>query len=214
MSVLLIGWIGSILLFSGGISSLIGVYLFRYFGLRRVMLASAVLTVSAFVTTPHVPQLEFIFLTFSIPFGIACGFYEGVSVVVLPQYFDKILGLATGIRYAGNGSGPIIVSYFIPIFFDTVGWHAMITAFSGLGLMFVAFALSYKPLPIVGDAESSNAILQTKQDEGANLDLLQVTKSLIKDKRILLMLIGIALFSLVEYTPNMFMVGTFQNAAL
>lgn len=209
MLVLLIGWIGSILLFSAGISSVIGVYLYRYFGLRRVMLTSAVLTVFAFVSTPHVPKLEYIFLTFSIPFGIACGFYECISVVVLPQYFDKILGLATGIRYAGNGSGPMIFSYFIPILYDSAGWHAMMTAFSGLGLMFVFFAWSYKPLPIVVDAEFSDVILHTKQDEDATLDLLQVTKLFVKDKRISLMLIGIALFSLVEYTPNMFMVGTF-----
>jgi hypothetical protein len=207
-----LGWIGAALLSSAGISSLVGVYLFRYFGLRRVALASGVLTVFAFVSTPHIPNLGYIFLTYSIPFGIATGFHECITVVSLREYFSKQLGLATGVRYAATGIGTVLVSYLIPIILDVAGWHAMITSFASLGLMYAVLAMSYKPLPIVEENDASAAILHRKEDE-LQYGCLQATKSLLKDKRMLLFLTGNALFSVVQYIPNIFMVSLFVKTA-
>ncbi len=172
------------------------------------MFASAILTVLAFISTPNIPKIEYIFLTFSIPFGIATGFHECVSVVSLREYFSKQLGLATGIRYTANAIGPMVFSYLIPIIFDLVGWHTLMTCFSGCGLMFAVYAMSYKPLPIVEEDDSSDVMLHpTRKENKVEIDLLQVTKSLLKDKRILMFLTGNALFSVVEYIPNIFMVS-------
>ena len=77
--------------------------------------------------------------------------------------------------------------------------------------MSVVFALSYKPLPDVEYKGVSDVMQPANEDKDANLDFLQATKFLVKDKRICLMLIGISLFSAEEHTPNMFMVGAFQK---
>jgi MFS family permease len=171
------------------------------------MFTSAILAVLAFLTTPHVPNLEYIFLTYSIPFGIAAGFHECVSVVSLREYFGKQLGLATGIRFAGSAVGPMIFSYLIPIIFDLAGWHTMMTCFSSLGLMFILYASTYKPLTILEDADSSDSMLHTREEDKDKIDLLKAIKLLLKEKRILMVLTGNALFSVVEYVPNMFMVS-------
>ena len=203
-----LGWIGAILLFSQGIASLAGVYLFRSFGLRCVMFAAAILTSFCFVTTPHMSNLDFLFLTYSIPFGFACGFHECVTVVTLREFFDKYLGLATGIRYAVSSAGPMLFSFLIPIIYDVAGWNTMMSCFAALGIMFVVFAISYHPLPTRDHEDSSDIIAATEQSTThLKMDLMKRTKTLLKEKKVWLMLTGNVLFSFVEYTPNMFMVG-------
>ena len=196
------------LLFSAGISSLFGVYLYRYFGLRRVMFVCAAIVVLVFIITPIMPSLELIFLTYSIPFGIVTGMHESISVVSLREYFSKKLGLATAVRYVGNATGPMVFSYLIPIIYESAGWHKMMSCFSALGLVFIVFAVCYKPFPRMHEKQDSSAMLHTKQENYTKMNLLQATKWLLKDKRALMVLAGVALFSVVEYTPNMFMVGT------
>ena len=88
----------------------------------------------------------------------------------------------------------------------------MITSFASLGLMYAVLAMSYKPLPIVEENDASGAMLHTKEDE-LQYGCLQATKSLLKDKRMLLFLTGNALFSVVQYIPNIFMVSLFVKTA-
>lgn len=170
------------------------------------MFVSAVLATLSFISTSYVPNLEYVFLTYSIPFGIACGFHECITVISLRDYFNIYLGRATGIRYAGQRCGPTIFCFLIPIVFDIAGWSTMMACFSSLGLMFLLLAISYRPPPNLNNADG--AVQRTKQEKKVKIiDCLHVTLSLLKDKQILMILSGNVLFSVVEYIPNMFVVG-------
>ena len=101
----------------------------------------------------------------------------------------------------------MLFSYLIPIIFDVAGWQTMITSFASLGLMFAVYAMSYQPLPIVEEGNISDAMLHTRELSKFQNGCLQATKSLLKDKRMLMFLAGNALFSVIQYIPNIFMVS-------
>ena len=139
-----LGWIGSTLFFLVCLAYPLAIFIRRHIGTRPMILCATFLIVLTFVSTPFMPNLNLIFLTFSIPFGIGSGVLECLSIVTLREHFDRNLGLATGIRSAWISTVGILYSYLLPIFFDAIGWRKTFFALSSLGAACVVYVIAYR----------------------------------------------------------------------
>ena len=139
-----LGWIGSTLFFLVCFAYPLAIFLRRHFGTRPMILCATFLIVFSFVSTPFMPNLNLLFLTFSIPFGIGSGVLECLSIVTLREHFERNLGLATGIRSAWISSTGILYTYLLPIFFNAIGWRKTFFALSSLGAACVVYVIAYR----------------------------------------------------------------------
>ena len=141
---LCLGWIGSTLFFLVCFAYPLAIFLRRHFGTRPMILCATFLIVFSFVSTPFMPNLNLLFLTFSIPFGIGSGVLECLSIVTLREHFERNLGLATGIRSACVSTIGILYNYLLPIVFDAIGWRKTFFALSSLGATCVVYVIAYR----------------------------------------------------------------------
>lgn len=175
------------------------------------MLFAAVILVCAFVSTPFMPSLNFLFLTYSIPFGISAGFLDCMSIVTLQEYFDEFLGLATGLRFAALDVGGVAFGFLLPIFIASVGWKKTFFAFSSLGVAFVVYAMAYrKP---VSRKEAFDVISAKDQEIVASREISEKTRArctFLRNKGFLVVLAGSVLFFSICLVPTMFIVRARQ----
>ena len=108
-----LGWVGSLMYFVLCFSYPFAVSLYHRFGFRAMAITSAILVTFSYLTTPLVPSANYLFLTYCIPQGIGCGFMDCLSLTILPEFFDKYVGLATGIRLACVATGSMIFNYIL-----------------------------------------------------------------------------------------------------
>lgn len=184
------------------------VYLRRRFGLRPVMFCSAVLVVFTFTSTPFMPSLNFVFLTYSIPFGISAGFLDCLSIITLREYFDKHLGLACGLRFASVATGGMTFNYFLPIFIERLSWKKTFFAFSSLGAAFVVYALVYRSRD--SGKEAFDVISAKDQEIEASEEIsrkIGASYGFVRNKGFLLVLTASALYFGICVVPAMFVVS-------
>lgn len=131
------------------ISPVVGVMMDRY-GIRRVIVCSAIVfgLATAAMAMQDGSMLPWIMLSVVVGVSGAATSVLGY-LAVLPQWFDRRLGLALGIAMCGLGAGTVILPAGAQALVTAFGWR---TAYVGLGagsivLSLVACSLLHERIP-------------------------------------------------------------------
>ncbi|RJF95486.1 MFS transporter [Noviherbaspirillum saxi] len=120
------------------ISPLVGLLMDR-FGARRVILVSAIIFGMCTAAMSLQTGDKAMWVGLSLLVGI---FGAGTSVLgylaILPQWFDKRLGLALAIAMCGLGAGTVVMPSLAQVLISSYGWR---TAYVALGICSIVVAL-------------------------------------------------------------------------
>lgn len=113
-------------------------------GPRNVVIVGATLYVTGLVLASFCTELWMLFLTQGLIKGIGGGMFYMPPLALVPQYFARRRGLATGLMVSGVGLGGFALSSGTQAMLDKFGhqWALRITAIvSAVCLTYVAFAM-------------------------------------------------------------------------
>ena len=184
----------------------VAVYLRRHFGFRLVVLCAAVLVAFAFISTPFMPKLHFLYLTYSIPFGIGAGFIDCFSVITLREFFAKYLSIALGMRFAASSIGQIVWSYLLPVLLDAVGWRKTFMAFSSFSIACIFYAMVYRRPTVHQTGEKISAKDHDIADAAAIPRKRGASYGFLRNTAFLFLLVACLMVALVIAVPAMFIV--------
>lgn len=182
------------------------VSLHHRFGFRATAITSGILLTLSYLTTPLVPSANYLFLTYCIPQGVGYGFMDCLSLTTLPEYFNKYVGLATGIRLACAATGSMIFNFVMPIIIEEMGWRSMFYCFSSVGAAFLFYAYCYKAVPTITTTYHEvikGSDIQAVDDAG---EPREKQIGFLQDRGFQLIVIGCVPFLFAVGVPLMFMV--------
>lgn len=93
------------------------------------------------------PQVEFLYLTYGVLFGVGASLAYTPSLVILGHYFKKYLGVVNGFVTAGSSVFTIVMPYALAFLLKTVRLEATMLFMASLVAVIMACALLFKPLP-------------------------------------------------------------------
>ena len=125
-------WVGSL---ASALQLAIGVFsgaIVEKFGLRKLVMISAVLIVSGMVATSFVHELWLLLLTYSFCVGAASSltFHSGICVSGI--YFLKRRSIATGMVVAGAGLGNVIIPLITQPLITSYNWRVAMRVMAGI----------------------------------------------------------------------------------
>ncbi|XP_046570104.1 monocarboxylate transporter 10-like [Haliotis rubra] len=140
-------WLGSLTygmmkLFAPVVSILVR----RYTNRMSMITGCAFCAVSVF-STSFVTNIDVMFVTFPFLYGIGFSLVINPVMVIANGYFDKYLGLATGLVCAGSSLGTITLAPVCQRLVDTVGWRMTFRYMTGAYIALCFLNLLIKPLP-------------------------------------------------------------------
>lgn len=192
---LLTAWIGAMAMglnfFFGPITSA----LCDRFGCRIVSFAGALLSVLGLFLTSFIQEVNKMYVTYGLVWGIGSSFAFVSSIVILGQYFDRKLALANGIATSGSGVGSLVAGPVINYLLQTVGWKNSMRILSAIALLLWIAALLFKP------RESHQDIMERKM----NSKLFDT--SIWKNKAYVLWVSTVALFQFGYLVPFVHLVS-------
>ena len=157
-----------------------------------------------FLASPMVPSMDFLFLTFSVPFAIAASLVGCATLTTILDYFDKFQGVAFGVRLSASSLGAIMFSYLIPILLEEIGWQRTFWILTGICFVTMCFALAYNDTKCPCDHPANN---NNNEEMVQKIDERKIYSRLLKNKEYLVYLIANTVFSSVVFMPPVFMVG-------
>ena len=193
----ILGWVVSIVFFLLFALSPVVVYLYNRLGFGWCMFISSIFYSLSLIITPFVPNMNFVFLTYSIPSGISTSFLSTLSVVILREYFSKYFGIAISIRYSANAFGAIVLSFTLPFVFDGLGFeHTLLSM-----LTLTPFILFY------GLMVSLRQVTDIQRRNNTEKSMKNIYWEFFQDKSFVLNLAGMAFYMFCCLIPNVFMVS-------
>lgn len=189
-----LGWLGSIILFLIFSLAPLVVQAYHRYGFRWCIFISSVLYSLSFVLTLFAPNMNYVFFTFSLPFGISTSFTSTLSIITLRDYFNKRYGFAVVTRYSAGALGSGVMSYVLPIIFHVFGFHYTLLILLGLCPLLLLY----------GIAGGRNVTTMTSQDEKKMAK--HVYMEFLQDKSFTFSLVAIVLFFSSLTIPHVFMV--------
>ena len=157
-----------------------------------------------FLASPMVPSMDFLFLTFSVPFAIAASLVGCATLTTILDYFDKFQGVAFGVRLSASSLGAIMFSYLIPILLEEIGWQRTFWILTGICFVTMCFALAYNDTKCPCDHPANN---NNNEEMVQKIDERKIYSRLLKNKEYLVYLIANTVFSSVVFMPPVFMVS-------
>ena len=176
----------------------------RKFGIRTSVLIAGALMLPLFLASPMVPSMDFLFLTFSVPFAIAASLVGCATLTTILDYFDKFQGVAFGVRLSASSLGAIMFSYLIPILLEEIGWQRTFWILTGICFVTMCFALAYNDTKCPCDHPANN---NNNEEMVQKIDERKIYSRLLKNKEYLVYLIANTVFSSVVFMPPVFMVS-------
>ena len=165
------------------------------------MVISSFFYVLAFLVTPFMPNLNFLFISFSIPFGIVVSFVGTLSITTQRKYFHKYYGFAVGVRYCSNSLGAIAFSFTLPIIIQAIGVEKTFLSLLVLTPVFLCSALAY--LSNVDDTQTDHDISRNTEP----LTRRNIYYEFLQDKSFLLYLASSGVFFFSINIPMVYMVS-------
>ncbi|KXN68487.1 MFS general substrate transporter, partial [Conidiobolus coronatus NRRL 28638] len=93
------------------------------FGHRKIMLIGAFLFGFGLIIASFATKIWLLFLGQSILLGVGASFTFIPAISIVPQWFDKQMGIGVGICAAGSGVGGLIISPIIQAINNQIGWR-------------------------------------------------------------------------------------------
>jgi MCP family monocarboxylic acid transporter-like MFS transporter 10 len=140
-------WIGSVAyglsMFFGPVASA----LVNRFGQRVVLVAGGLLCALAVLSSSFVTQLNQMFGTFSVIYGIGACMAISPTMTIAPLYFDKYMTLAVGLMTAGSSLGTLVMAPLSQTLIETIGWRKTFRCFAGTCLFSSLCCCMVQPVP-------------------------------------------------------------------
>ena len=105
------------------------------------MVSGGVIYSLSFLASCFAPTIETLYISFGISVGVSNGFMSLVNFTIIPKYFDKRLGMATGLCQAGVGIGLFTFSALNEYLVKTYGLQGCFLILSALSLHGVAIGM-------------------------------------------------------------------------
>lgn len=187
----------------------IAVFIRRRYGFRVITITSGLLVTLSYIVTPFMPSIDYLFLTYCVGLGFGVGFIDCTTVVILPEFFDKYIGLATGFRLAGVAATSMTFNFLVPILVDKMGWRNVLFCFSSVGLLLILYAFFYRKKPRIN---ADNAVeASTEQENKVVIPVFEHTSyntklGFIRNRGFQLIVLGCIPYLFAVGVPTMFMV--------
>ena len=184
----------------------------RYkYGIRSTVLFGGALLLPLFLFSPMVPNMDLLFLTFSIPTAIACSIIGCATFTTIIECFERHQGLAFGIRSSMNALGTVMFSFVLPILLSELGWQRTFWILTGISFITMCYACVYvdsghsDPYPSERVCSVSTVISLPAKD--FSKDDLSIYWKLLKSREVLIFLAAHIIFGFVVFMPPVFMVS-------
>lgn len=99
------------------------------------------------VTVSRVPQVELLFLTYGVMYGLGASLAYTPSLAILGHYFKKYLGLVNGIVTAGSSIFTTLLPSLMEFLLRRLGLEGTLRSLAVLTAIIMACAILFKPIP-------------------------------------------------------------------
>ena len=112
---------------------------------------------------------------FPVPLpGCGLGIQSFILYIMVGQYFQRHLSLATGIAASGTGCGLLVFPPLAKLLIDTYNWRGAILILAGVNLHCLVYACAYRPVPAGYLKERDAASGQKTRSKLLDASLLRV----------------------------------------
>ncbi|XP_077977770.1 monocarboxylate transporter 10-like [Glandiceps talaboti] len=125
------------------------------FGCRVVSAVGCSIACLASLSSAFVRSLGLLYLTYGVLLGIGLSAPYTTPFVVVNRYFDKRLGLATGLVTAGSGVFTLVFPPILSKLIDVIGLWKSMFAISGFLFLMIFCSLTFRPVQS-GDGPTSD----------------------------------------------------------
>ena len=106
--------------------------------------------------------------------GCGLGIESFILYIMVGQYFQRHLSLATGIAASGTGCGLLVFPPLAKLLIDTYNWRGAILILAGVNLHCLMYACAYRPVPVGYLKERDAASGQKTRSKLLDASLLRV----------------------------------------
>lgn len=131
-----------LLFFSGPLVS----GLVNQFGVRIVVVGGGAITAFMYICTALTSSIYVMMITYGVVGGISTGCCYLASLLIIPDYFDKRRGIATGITMAGSGVGSFALPPVISGLIEAYDWKFCMSVCACVLFECCVFGALLKPL--------------------------------------------------------------------
>lgn len=101
------------------------------------------------LTSSFAPSLSWMYLTFSIVWGLGASLSFFASLLVLRFYFNQKLSLANGIAMTGSAIGTLVMNFALGKMNDSLGWRVSWRILSAIAAGSCVSGCAFLPPPNV-----------------------------------------------------------------
>lgn len=116
--------------------------LIKLFGPRRVTIVGGIVSGLGLFMSSFIPGISFLYLTYSFTLGLGISLAYMSNYDIVPRYFKKRIGLATGLMQAGSGAA-FFVSLLVEALLTHVGWRQTFKIMSGIIMIVCLCGLTF-----------------------------------------------------------------------
>ncbi len=98
-------------------------YLCFKIGCKKTMIYGTILFFIGMIWISQISQIWELYISYGLIFGVAQSFLLVPAVPIVSNWFDKYLGLGTGLMMGAWSLGPAISVQILAIFFEIYGWR-------------------------------------------------------------------------------------------
>ncbi|XP_064122555.1 monocarboxylate transporter 12-B-like [Macrobrachium nipponense] len=120
--------------------------LIQEFGWRRIALVASLMLFTATVSSAFANAIWVLYFTFSLLAGISCGMLLNISYIIVPYYFNRRRGLASGIIMALDSSGQIVAPPLVKWLQDEFAYKGATLILGGIVLNCFVAAAAFHPV--------------------------------------------------------------------
>ncbi|CAC5423852.1 unnamed protein product [Mytilus coruscus] len=143
---------------------------------RVLIMASGVILSLSMVLTGLSPNVIYVFLSFGIFGGIGRSFAFCPAIVMLGIYFEKKLGMVTGLAGTGCDVGRFAMSLLVPLLFRYFDFQGAFIVMGGIALQIVVMGALMRPLSVNQKISESNKGSRIRPDKKCcNMSSVAVT---------------------------------------
>lgn len=92
-------------------------------------------------------QVEVLYLTYGVMYGLGASLAYTPSLAILGHYFKKYLGLVNGIVTAGSSIFTTLIPFLIEYLLRRLGLEGTLRSLAALTAIIMACAILFKPIP-------------------------------------------------------------------
>jgi len=130
------------------------------FGCRIVIMGGAIITSILYFLCCLSPSIEPILFCYGVLGGISTGCTYISSLIVIAEYFDKKIGIATGIVMAGSGVGNFFLPMGIEYFIHNYDWKFALSICASCILLCCGLGAFLTPLNPSNNSDNKNVELK------------------------------------------------------